>query len=228
LQSHWFLYIIFIRFLCWVFPIMQKSLNINKTTTTQEQYAAINRVNELWKTLANTMSKQIIELRNNLLTNAQIAEILIPETYLKYPWVAARAVSHALLLVLWEERRNNQTYKVISNAGRSPQNIERLKDASKIWMETRIRKYWEAGVHDQQRKWFIKWIELQWKKVLSVEEKEFIIKLCESEDYRDKFWKIMRNAIANEVNKKFWNWENVRKPVAIADCYRRYGHNKVA
>ena len=115
---------------------------------------------------------------------------------------------------------------VISALWRSPKNVVRLKKMSKEWMNARLKKYWKEEVFRQQREWWLKLVELQWKKILSEKEKQFIIKLCEDKKYRDRFWKIKRSAIADEVNAKFRNWENVRKPVSIADCYRRYGRKK--
>jgi len=187
-----------------------------------EQYSAMKKVEELWKILADKEKEKLVKLRDKLLTNAQIAEKLIPDVYSKYPWVAASAVSYALWLILWEDDRNEKTLTVISSLWKAPENVERLKEIAKNWIPARVEKYWEVEVFKQRSMWWKKSVELQWKKVLSEEEKEFIIKLCEDEKYRDKFWKIKRSAIADEVNKKFWNWENVRKPVAIADCYRRY------
>ena len=189
-----------------------------------EQFVAMEKVEELWEILAVEEWENLVKLRNDLLTNSQIAEIIIPHIYVKYPWVAAGAVSCALWLLMWKEARNKQTTKVISALWKDPKNVERLKEIAKSWIPARMEKYWEDEVFRQRSVWWKKSVELQWKKVLSEEEKEFIIKLCEDEKYRDKFWKIKRSAIANEVNKKFWNWENVRKPIAIADCYRRYKH----
>ena len=190
-----------------------------------ERYTAIKKVKEIGRMLAKEEREKLIIFRNQLLTNAQIAKELIPHIYSQYPEVAEHAVWEALLIILWMDTRKEQTKKVRSALWKTPENIERLKIIAKEWVDARLKKYWKEEVYRQQCEWFLKWLELQWKKAFSDEEKRFIIQLCKDEKYIDKFWKIKRSAIADEVNAKFWNWEKVRKSAAIADCYRRYGHD---
>lgn len=191
-----------------------------------EQYAAMERVKELWKILADKEKENLVKLRDDLLTNAQIAERVIPHIYGAYPEVAEVAVSHALWLILWKDARNEKTLKVISALWKDPKNVERLKEIAKSWIPARVEKYWEEEVFKQRSVWWKKWVELQWKKSFSDEEKNFIIIFCEDGDYKDEFWRIKFGLIADEINKAFWKWENIRNSKAIYDCYRRYWRKK--
>ena len=65
-----------------------------------EQFVAMERVEELWEILAEIEWENLVKLRDGLLTNAQIAEIIVPHIYAKYPWVAEWAVSYALWLIM--------------------------------------------------------------------------------------------------------------------------------
>ena len=191
-----------------------------------EQFVAMEKVEELWEILAVEEWENLVKLRSDLLTNSQIAEIIIPHIYVKYPWVAAGAVSCALWLLMWKEARNKQTTKVISALWKDPKNVERLKEIAKSWIPARMEKYWEDEVFRQRSVWWKKWVELQWKKSFSDEEKNFIIIFCEDGDYKDEFWRIKFGLIADEINKAFWKWENIRNSKAIYDCYRRYWRKK--
>ena len=189
-----------------------------------EQFVAMEKVEELWEILAVEEWENLVKLRNKLLTNSQIAEIVIPHIYVKYPWVAAGAVSYALWLLMWKEARNEKTTKVISALWKAPKNVVRLKEIAKSWISARIEKYWEDEVFRQRSVWWKKSVELQWKKAFSEEEKEFVIIFSEDENYKDELWRIKFGVIANEINNMFWNWNNVRNSKAIYDCYRRYWH----
>lgn len=187
----------------------------------KDQYHAMIKTQEIWKDLSKKREQELLDLRKSWLTNKQIANRILPQLFEIYPWVAEVSISYALWLILWE-KREELTNKIISELWKNPENIERLKQISKKWIKARVEKYWDEEVFKQRRDWWKKAAEWQWKKVFSEEEKDFVIELCNNKKYKNKFWKIKRSEISQEVNKKFRNWESVRNWTAIADCYRRY------